>query len=288
MKTKVYTLFIGISFLSLPSLQAGELEILNTNGLKFHVILNNERYTNYPTNNILLQNLEEISYNVKLFIEGVPQIIHEDIIIDPKIKYTYNIKALSYTTHSYHHSPPPAQFKMELMAIQTIQSLNEVVQEPQSVPLPIYSGPFSFPMVQNGLPFIHCGTPPPATNINIEPYNQGFTNIAPPVFQEEIVFLPGPQVISEEEFRDIKKDISSRFFDRSKLTIAKEVTKNKILSSNHIKEMMGLFIFEDAKIEYAKFAHTYVIDPENYYLVFDAFLFSTSVDQLALALEIDQ
>jgi hypothetical protein len=43
---------------------------------------------------------------------------------------------------------------------------------------------------------------------------------------------------------------------------------------------MGLFSFEDSKLEWAEYAYGKTTDPNNYYQLNDGFTFSSSVDSL--------
>lgn len=90
---------------------------------------------------------------------------------------------------------------------------------------------------------------------------------------------------SSTDFAAGKKSISSSSFSETQLKTAKTFTKNNCLSVAQIKEVIGLFSFEESKIEYAKFAFTYCVDKKNYYQVVDAFTFSSSKDELNEFLE---
>lgn len=78
----------------------------------------------------------------------------------------------------------------------------------------------------------------------------------------------------------MKKSISSKSFEDSKMTLAKQATRGKCLTAEQVKEIMGLFTFEDSKLEYAKFAYDFTYDVDNYYIVNDAFTFESSIDDL--------
>lgn len=86
--------------------------------------------------------------------------------------------------------------------------------------------------------------------------------------------------MSPEDFASAKASISSKSFEDSKLTLAKQIAASNHLTSKQVKEIMQLFSFEDSKLDFAKFAYKYVYDPNNYYIVNDAFKFSSSIDEL--------
>ncbi len=89
-----------------------------------------------------------------------------------------------------------------------------------------------------------------------------------------------PIPMSESDFASSKTSISSKTFEDSKLTIAKQIIAANCLLSSQVKDLMSLFTFEDSKIEIAKYAYAYTYDIGNYYKVNDAFTFSSSIDEL--------
>jgi len=93
---------------------------------------------------------------------------------------------------------------------------------------------------------------------------------------------PPPCTVSQPEFDDIKKSVSSTSFASSKVTIAKQaVQAKKCFTVKQIKELLQLFSFDDNKLDMAKFCYDYCIDKSNYYQVNDVFAFSSSKDDLS-------
>lgn len=82
------------------------------------------------------------------------------------------------------------------------------------------------------------------------------------------------------DYADAKKSISAKSFSDSKMTLAKQVTKNNCLSSDQVKGIVQLFDFESDRLEFAKFAYDYTFDQNNYYKVNDAFEFESSIEEL--------
>jgi hypothetical protein len=91
--------------------------------------------------------------------------------------------------------------------------------------------------------------------------------------------------LSDSEFKTAKQSIASKSFEDTKLTIAKQVMKSKCLKTAQVKEIMGLFSFEDNKLDFAKAAYDYVYDKSNYYELSDAFTFETSIEELTKYVE---
>ncbi|MCC6384076.1 MAG: DUF4476 domain-containing protein [Bacteroidia bacterium] len=109
----------------------------------------------------------------------------------------------------------------------------------------------------------------------------------PPSPAPPSAYLPGytgpigcPIPISPGEFAELKQSISSKSFEESKMTIAKQVVANSCLLTSQVKELMLLFSFEDSRLDLAKFAYGRTYDIGNYYKVNDAFTFESSIDEL--------
>lgn len=86
--------------------------------------------------------------------------------------------------------------------------------------------------------------------------------------------------MTNSNFATVKTSISSKNFESSKLTVAKQVITNNCLTTSQIKEIVKLFDFESTRLEFAKFAYSYVYDKGNYFQLNDAFDFESSIDDL--------
>lgn len=106
----------------------------------------------------------------------------------------------------------------------------------------------------------------------------------PPVFHPQPVVLAP---VSEKDFRDMLKAIRNESFDKTRQDLARQIigsSRGNFLSSQ-IKQIVNCMDFEPGKLAIAKFAYDYVLDPENYYLVQEAFSFSNSRQQLSAYLQ---
>ena len=86
--------------------------------------------------------------------------------------------------------------------------------------------------------------------------------------------------MSHGDFETAKASINNQSFAEEKMKVAKQIVKAKCINSRQVKEIMGLFSFEENKLDFAKFAYDYTMDKDNYYTINDAFSFSSSVDDL--------
>lgn len=108
-----------------------------------------------------------------------------------------------------------------------------------------------------------------------------------PEIQDRNINQPKPanangcySAMAPDAFTSAKTSISSKSFEDTKLTTAKQIAGSNCLSSMQVKEIMGLFSFEDSRLEFAKYAYGRVVDKNNFFMVNDAFKFSSSVDDL--------
>ncbi|MDI6833444.1 MAG: DUF4476 domain-containing protein, partial [Bacteroidales bacterium] len=129
---------------------------------------------------------------------------------------------------------------------------------------------------------------PVAEPQNINPTQQDFSQTQVQNIQKQPQIQQQPQQISPayyqpmspEDFASAKASISSKSFEDSKLTLAKQIAASNHLTSKQVKEIMQLFNFEDSKLDFAKYAYKFVYDPNNYYIVNDVFKFSSSIEEL--------
>ncbi|GAB4296696.1 MAG: hypothetical protein Kow0068_21080 [Marinilabiliales bacterium] len=81
-------------------------------------------------------------------------------------------------------------------------------------------------------------------------------------------------------FNDLLFTLKNTSFDSNRLLIAKQAAMLNGISSTQVYEIMKCFSFESNRLEFAKYAYHYVSDPNNYYIVNNAFVFSSSIREL--------
>lgn len=102
------------------------------------------------------------------------------------------------------------------------------------------------------------------------------TEESAPIEEVEVICSP----MSNSDFERAKKSVSGKSFAEDKMTLAKQILKSNCVSTDQVIEMMGLFTFEENKLEFAKMAFERTTDTQNYYRVNDAFTYSGSIDEL--------
>jgi hypothetical protein len=108
----------------------------------------------------------------------------------------------------------------------------------------------------------------------------------PPVAQPAPEVAPGRDGIirpaTPEEMSDVLKALKAESFDNSRLLLARQiVTARPRFTARQVREMLATFTFDQSRLEVAKAAYPLVLDPENYFVVSEAFTFSNHRDALS-------
>ena len=86
--------------------------------------------------------------------------------------------------------------------------------------------------------------------------------------------------MNPQDYEEAYQVISKESFDSSKLTLAKQVISSNPMTASQILGICKLFSFESNKLEFAKFAYTYCVDQNKYYLLNEAFSYESSKREL--------
>jgi hypothetical protein len=94
-------------------------------------------------------------------------------------------------------------------------------------------------------------------------------------------FPPVPQGMSQTDFDALKATIARQGFESNKQSITMQALQSNKVTARQVKELMSLMSYESTKLEIAKAAYAKTIDRQNYYIVNEAFGYSSSSDELA-------
>jgi hypothetical protein len=86
--------------------------------------------------------------------------------------------------------------------------------------------------------------------------------------------------MSPYDFSQAMNTIQYETFENTKITLPKQVCKSSCMTSEQLRTVLKAFTYEASRLEIAKYAYDYVFDPEKYYLINDAFEYSSSVNEL--------
>jgi Domain of unknown function (DUF4476) len=103
----------------------------------------------------------------------------------------------------------------------------------------------------------------------------------------QVIYLPGyagkvgcPVPMSNEDFSDLNATISSKTFEETKFTIAKQVLNDRCLFVSQVKQISMQFTFEQTRLDFAKYAYDRTYDVGNYFKINDIFTFESSTEEL--------
>jgi hypothetical protein len=136
-------------------------------------------------------------------------------------------------------------------------------------------------------------------NVNMNPYlNQNYSScnytrpilhttqqqLAQPTLNvittSENLPLPHINAPNNSEFNIMLQSIANQTFEQNKLQIAHQILISNYLTSQQIYSILRLFTFESTKLSFSKSAFNKVLDPQNYFIINNAFSFSSSVNDL--------
>lgn len=98
---------------------------------------------------------------------------------------------------------------------------------------------------------------------------------------------PGPQYarpLSPRDAADLAQALSRCPFDEQRLDIAHQALERSSLRSTELAALVRTLTFDKSQKELAKFGYAHVVDPQNFYRVYDAFTFPTSAREVQQAL----
>jgi hypothetical protein len=87
--------------------------------------------------------------------------------------------------------------------------------------------------------------------------------------------------MSPKDFSNALATVKNQNFDETTLKTAKQIASANCLNVNQIIQLVKVFSFEESKLDFAKYAYDYCVDPKNYFNLNNVFSFSTSVEDLS-------
>lgn len=269
-------LLLIILFLYSQVFSQGKLTFFSQDGKKFWVIINGKKINEEPQFNV-----SDIPVD---FQWGKARIIFEDEKIKPidknvqavddnnwlHVKYMIKNRKGKYIINDFGSSfeilgPIAGNQNNSPSQTNNQQSVNNIPQ-PETPAQPQQTNN------QNNTALNNQNTPVTSQNSTNQPNHYEM-----PGYHGKIG-CPWPMQASD--FQESKNSITSKKFDDTRLTIAKQITSANCLLCSQVKEIMLLFTFEDSRLEYAKYAYDYVFDISNYFRLNDAFTFESTIEEL--------
>jgi len=289
--------------------QKSNLIFYSENGEKFQVIVNGVLQNSNPETNVKITDLVAPNYQVKILFENKTLgSVDKQIYFNQGNETTYVVKktkdgpyAIRFRSEVLLAQAPPTVTGQTSYIYSTVAPVATTVTQSQTTTTVSGNEPTNVSMGvnANGMDINF--------NMNV---NDGMSNnssttstystttttttttnapVGGVIIEEQptVIYVPGysgsvgcARPVNPNEFESIKNTISSKSFEDSKLTIAKQVVSAKCLTCTQVKEIMLIFSFEASRLEFAKFAYKHTYDIENYYILNDAFTFESSIDEL--------
>jgi len=281
-------------------LPTSNLTVFSEDGYKFFLILNGERQNEVAQTNVRIEELPMPYYNCKIIFEDKSQNeisknnlmvvdvdgIHQDVTY--KIKKDKNGKQVL----RFHSNIPAVQNMMRPAnaAVYRFGNPNMIIAGPGftqttttvgtrggngSVGVQMNGGGLGVnvqiqdPLVNNSM------TTTTTTTTTTRGGNQGYYN-EQPAMQGCVNAYP----MSNGDFNSAKQTVKNEGFDETRLDIAKQIAGSNCLNTGQIIALCQELSFEKSKLDFAKFAYDYCVDPRNYFKVSNIFSFSSSKQEL--------
>lgn len=303
------TLITCVFFATGLQAQNSNLILFTENGEKFYAILNGVRQNDKPETNVKITDLNANFYKLKVIFDdaklgeknfnvGLNPGTETSVMIKFHAKKNeYVLRPVSETPIAEALPPAPNQTVVVYSATPTpapaATSVTQTTTTTTGVPGDNVNMSVGVNMGDMGGGFnvnvsggtTHTTTQTTTTTTTVSHSHTIDEPVAPP--PPPPAYLPGyngpygcPVPMAPEDFESLKQTISSKTFEDSKMTIAKQVLQSNCLLTSQVKQIMGLFTYEQSKLDFAKYAYAYTYDIGNYFKVNDMFTFESSIDDL--------
>jgi hypothetical protein len=298
--TLIFCCFLWSFFAFAQFGQVGNLTIFSENGDKFFLILNGEQMNDIAQTNLRVEDLNQPYYNAKIIFENTAlQEISKNYlpIQDADAVFcdvTYKIKKDKNNTN---------KMKLNFFS-QTQVQINYVVPNNVYVmhygqPQPVVSQTTTTTTTSGNVANVGMNVGGINMNVNINDamlgtsqttttttttggtYNEprgGYNNHDD---HDHDRGCNRRYAMASGDFNAAIASIKKQSFEDSKVKTAKQVVSANCLNTNQVMQIANLFSFDDNKLEIAKYAYDFCIEPQSYYKVNGIFSFSSNADELS-------
>lgn len=286
----------------------GHLNIFSEDGDRFTLILNGEVINDTPQANLRVEDLNQPYYNVKIKFEDstLNDISKNNLLItdvdDIFADVTYKIKRdknnktkmkMNYFSsvpvrpdfippsniHVIHYGQPkiPVVINQVGGATQTTTTTTTSQSGGANIGVGVNVGGISMGVSINDNTGNGTITQTTTTTTSATQSGNVIVNPVEPIR----VGCNGRSSMNATNFNAALATIKKQSFEDTRLKTAKQVVGANCLNVNQIIEIANLFNFEDNKLDFAKHAYDYCIEPRNYFKLNGIFSFSSNVDNLS-------
>lgn len=298
-----------ISFLSNAQINGpvGHLTIFSEDGDKFTLILNGEVINDTPQTNLRVEDLNQPYYNAKIKFEDktLSDVSKNNLMLTDvdgvfsdvtyKIKRDKNNKTkmkLNYfssipvqpdfipasNVHVIHYGQPrPVVVQQTTTGVSQTTTTTTTQTGGTTVGVGVNVGGVNMGISINDS--MGGGAVTQTTTTTTTSNNGGTTGHV--VYDEPVRGCGGRSCMTSANFNAALATIRKQSFEDTQLKTAKQVITANCLNVDQIIQIANTFNFEDNKLEFAKYAYDYCIEPRNYFKLNGIFSFSSNVDELS-------
>ena len=307
---KIFITMLSTAFLSqVVFAQNNNLIVYSQDGLKFSVILNGVSQNSEPATNVKITALNATNYQVKFIFANKMSDLDQNVYLMNGGEPTQN------TEYTYAIAKVKEKYKLKFKSAAPIPMDQSNASEPEQTVV-IFTPVERTTRTMTSTTTNSTGTNGGNLGMNINGLNMninvndmnggpgiGTTNTTTTTYSSTTTTTSGggdmnqnnhttyvlqgyngdygcPYPMSEKDFESAKASVSSKSFDASKLTLAKQIVGSNCMLCSQIKELMLLITFEQTRLDLAKFAWHHNLDKGNYYKLNDAFTFESSINEL--------
>lgn len=308
--TQLLILFISaISFAQLGQGPVGHLTIFSEDGDRFQLVLNGELQNDTPQTNLRIEDLNQPYYNAKILFadKSLMEISKNNLMIT-------NVDGVFQDVTYKVKRDKNKQGKMKMNFFSMIP-VRQGYMAPSNVYVVHYGQPRD--MVNQNSGNVNQTTTTTTTQvggnnvgvgINVSGINMGVSindNMGGGVVSQTTTTTThsssgnsennsynhqnqennqrgcvGRYAIAAKDFSNALETVKNQSFDETKLKTAKQIATANCLNVNQIVQIANVFGFEESKLDFAKYAYDYCVEPKNYFNLNNIFSFSSSVDEL--------
>jgi hypothetical protein len=282
----------------------GHLTIFSEDGDKFTLILNGEVINDVPQTNLRVEDLNQPYYNAKIRFQDntLTDVSKNNLMLTDvdgifsdvtyKIKRDKNNKTkmkLNYfssipvrldfippsNVHVVHYGQPQPVIVQQVGGVS--QTTTTTIQNGgTNIGVGVNIGGVNMGISINDS--MGTGSVTQTTTTSSTTSHSGATSIQ---HEEPIRGCGGRTCMTSGNFSAALATIKKQSFEDTRLKTAKQVITANCLNVDQIIQIANTFNFEDNKLDFAKYAYDYCIEPKNYFKLNGIFSFSSNVDDLS-------
>lgn len=260
--------------------------VFSEDGEKFVLFINGIQQNNEPQSNVQATNLTAQVSNLRLeFTNLAYPVLKQNLYAEPGFEHTMRVKKTKKKAIKLQYFG-----KTPLSGNNTDSHTNSIENNTASESSEVTTNTVTQP-AENSINVIDVNVGNNTTVVNVIQSNN-----SSPKYPNQNTTMPVDNVSSSNSsgcvtpmsvasFESFKKLVQEKPFSETKLSTAKAGTKNTCLTSEQIKSICDLFMVDNDKLDYAKYAYQYCFNKSNYVIVSKAFKFTNTTKEFNTFLE---